>query len=115
MAIGWKDWQGRDSRMMPARESRINELATRFLEKRSRMKILAIRRIVAVAALAVSVAQIGTKATEAQSAILNLPRVSQHARSSQRIGITDIAIDYHRPLVSGRKIFGRRQHYGKTC
>jgi hypothetical protein len=114
MAIGWKDWQGRDSRMMPARESRINELAIRFLEKRSRMKILTIRRIVAVAALAVSVAQIGTKATEAQSAILNLPRVSQHARSSQRIGITDIAIDYHRPLVSGRKIFGGLQAYGKV-
>src|SRR5260370_7934438 len=114
MAIGWKDWQGRDSRVMPERESRINELAIRFLEKRSRMKILAIQRIVAIAALAISVAQIGAKSTEAQSPILNLPRVSQHARSTQRIGITDITIDYHRPLVSGRKIFGGLQAYGKV-
>jgi len=77
------------------------------------MKIFAIQRIIAIAALAVSVAQGGTK-TEAQSAILNLPRVSQHARSIQRVGITDISIDYHRPLVSGRKIFGGLQAYGKV-
>src|SRR6266700_1397852 len=114
MAIGWTDWRRRALRRMPERESRINELAVRLLEKGSRMKILAIRRIVAITALAVSVAQIGTKATEAQSAILNLPRVSQHARSTQRIGITDITIDYHRPLVSGRKIFGGLQAYGKV-
>jgi tetratricopeptide (TPR) repeat protein len=78
------------------------------------MKVLAVRRIVAIAALAFSAAQIGSKATAAQSAILNLPRASQHARSSQRIGITDITIDYHRPLVSGRKIFGGLQAYGKV-
>ena len=40
----------------------------------------------------------------AQSAMLNLPRDSQRARVSQRIGITDISILYHRPLVKGRKI-----------
>src|SRR6266702_600657 len=114
MAIDWTDWQGRASRLMPPRESRVNELAIRFLVKGSRMKILAVRRNVSVAVLAVFVAQIGTKAAEAQSAILDLPRVSQHARSSQRIGITDITIDYHRPLVSGRKVFGGLQAYGKV-
>ena len=51
---------------------------------------------------------------EAQSAILNLPRVSQHARFTQRIGITDITIDCHRPLVGGRKIFGGLQAYGQV-
>jgi hypothetical protein len=51
---------------------------------------------------------------EAQSAILNLPRVSQHARFTQRIGVTDITIDYHRPLVGGRKIFGGLQAYGQV-
>src|SRR5579864_394191 len=51
---------------------------------------------------------------EAQSAILNLPRLSQHARFTQRIGITDITIDYHRPLVGGRKIFGGLQAYGQV-
>lgn len=48
----------------------------------------------------------------AQSAVLTLPDVSQHARVSQRIGLTDLTIDYHRPLVAGRKIFGGLQAYG---
>jgi len=50
----------------------------------------------------------------AQSAMLNLPRLSQHARITQRIGITDITIDYSRPLVRGRKIFGGVQAYGQV-
>ncbi len=56
----------------------------------------------------------GTARLEAQSALLNLPRTSQHARITQRIGITDITIDYHRPLVNGRKIFGGLQAYGQV-
>jgi tetratricopeptide (TPR) repeat protein len=51
---------------------------------------------------------------QAQSALLNLPDASQHARVMQRIGITDITIDYHRPLVHGRKIFGGLQAYGQV-
>ncbi len=43
---------------------------------------------------------------QAQSSLLNLPRDSQRAQVTQRIGITDITIRYHRPLVKGRKIFG---------
>jgi DUF2911 family protein len=50
----------------------------------------------------------------AQSAIMNLPRASQHARVMQRIGITDITIDYHRPLVGGRTIFGGLEAYGQV-
>jgi len=49
---------------------------------------------------------------QGQSAILNLPRASQHARVMQRIGIVDITIDYHRPLALGRKVFGGLQAYG---
>ncbi len=37
---------------------------------------------------------------------ITLPRVSQHATVSQRIGVVDITIDYHRPLVNGREIWG---------
>ena len=37
---------------------------------------------------------------------LNLPEVSQLAVKKQRIGLTDITITYHRPLVNGRKIWG---------
>jgi tetratricopeptide (TPR) repeat protein len=37
---------------------------------------------------------------------LTLPDVSQLAVAKQRIGLTDITITYHRPLVNGRKIWG---------
>src|SRR5438045_9161106 len=37
---------------------------------------------------------------------LNLPDVSQLAIIKQRIGLTDIKVTYHRPLVNGRKIWG---------
>jgi tetratricopeptide (TPR) repeat protein len=72
------------------------------------------RRYVAVAALLVAGLFAGVTGAEAQSALLNLPDASQHARITQRIGITDITIDYHRPLVRGRKIFGGLQAYGQV-
>ena len=37
---------------------------------------------------------------------LNLPDVSQLAVIKQRVGLTDITVTYHRPLVNGRKIWG---------
>ena len=37
---------------------------------------------------------------------LNLPDVSQLAVTQQRVGVTDIKITYHRPLVNNRKIWG---------
>ena len=51
---------------------------------------------------------------QAQSAVLNIPRQSQHSVLSQRIGITDITINYHRPLVNGRKIWGDLVPYGQV-
>ena len=42
----------------------------------------------------------------AQYTLLDLPRESQHATVMQRIGTTDITIDYHRPSVKGRTIWG---------
>lgn len=51
---------------------------------------------------------------QAQSALLNIPRQSQHALITQRIGITDITINYHRPLVNGRKIWGDLVPYGQV-
>ena len=50
----------------------------------------------------------------AQSALMNLPRPSQHAVLTQRIGITDITINYSRPLVNGRKIWGNLVPYGQV-
>ena len=45
--------------------------------------------------------------TMAQSALLDIPRDSQHATVLQKVGITDIKVNYHRPLVKGRQIWGK--------
>lgn len=45
---------------------------------------------------------------------LMLPEVSQFAVVKQRIGLTDITITYHRPLVNGRKIWGVLVPYGEV-
>jgi Protein of unknown function (DUF2911) len=50
----------------------------------------------------------------AQSFVLDLPRGSQHAVVTQRVGITDITINYHRPLVNKRKIWGGLVPYGQV-
>jgi hypothetical protein len=50
----------------------------------------------------------------AQSLVLDLPRQSQRAEVSQRIGVTDITISYHRPLVNDRKVWGDLVPYGKV-
>jgi len=50
----------------------------------------------------------------AQSFVLDLPLQSQRAEVSQRIGITDITINYHRPLVNDRKVWDGLVPYGKV-
>jgi len=50
----------------------------------------------------------------AQSFTLDLPLQSQEAQVSQRIGITDITIAYHRPLVNDRKVWDGLVPYGKV-
>ena len=49
-----------------------------------------------------------------ETLMLNLPRQSQHALVTQRIGITDIIINYHRPLANGRQIWGKLVPYGQV-
>jgi hypothetical protein len=43
----------------------------------------------------------GGQATE-----LAIPTLSQHAVITQRVGLTDVTINYHAPLVGGRKLWG---------
>src|ERR1700722_12535894 len=50
----------------------------------------------------------------AQSLVLDLPLQSQEAEVSQRIGITDITIEYHRPLGKDRKVWDGLVPYGKV-
>ena len=47
----------------------------------------------------------GRSLLQAQT-VLDLPRPSQSASVSQRVGIADIAIHYSRPLVKNRKLWG---------
>ena len=50
----------------------------------------------------------------AQATDLKLPTISQHAAVTQRIGVTDVTISYHRPLAGGRKIWGEAVPYGRV-
>jgi len=57
---------------------------------------------------------LGTVLCNAQSTQLDLPLQSQHAIVTQRLGVTDITINYHRPLANGRKIWGGLVPYGQV-
>ena len=48
------------------------------------------------------------------SAQVTIPRVSQKASLSQTIALTQITLNYSRPQVKGRKIFGGLEPYGKV-
>lgn len=50
----------------------------------------------------------------AQATELKLPTISQRASVTQRIGLTDVTIVYHAPLVGGRELFGKIIPYGKV-
>jgi hypothetical protein len=52
--------------------------------------------------------------SSAQSLLIDVPRDSQHATVIQRVGLTDITINYHRPLVKGRQIWGKLVPYGEV-
>ena len=45
---------------------------------------------------------------------VDVPRPSQHAQVTQRIGITDITVNYHRPLVNNPR-FGEGWFHTATC
>jgi Protein of unknown function (DUF2911) len=50
----------------------------------------------------------------AQGIMLDLPLQSQHAVITQRLGLTDITINYHRPLVNSRPVWGKLVPYGQV-
>jgi tetratricopeptide (TPR) repeat protein len=51
----------------------------------------------------------GSQATE-----LKLPTISQRSIITQQIGLTNITINYCRPLVGGRALFGKEIPYGQV-
>jgi tetratricopeptide (TPR) repeat protein len=44
---------------------------------------------------------------------IEFPAVSQHSVVKQRVGLTDVEVDYSRPNKNGREIFGGLVPYGK--
>src|SRR5215831_10527091 len=44
---------------------------------------------------------------------IEFPAASQHATVKQRVGLTDVEIDYSRPNKNNREIFGGLVSYGK--
>jgi len=64
--------------------------------------------------LAIAGFSLGIPAGFSQSPVLDLPRDSQGAAVTQRIGITNITIEYHRPLVKGRTVWGKVVPYGEV-
>lgn len=59
-----------------------------------------------VPALVVSALVLSASASFAQAPPLTLPEASPAASATQRVGLTDIAIVYHRPAVKERKVWG---------
>jgi hypothetical protein len=56
----------------------------------------------------------GSARVASAQAVPEVPAASYHARTEQRVGITDVAIDYSSPGVKGRKIWGEIVPYDKT-
>ena len=59
-------------------------------------------------------ALLGIVTITTSQADLELPDASQLAVNKQRIGLTDVTITYHRPLVNGRKIWGGLVPFGEV-
>jgi hypothetical protein len=72
-----------------------------------------VRFIVLTSLLSIASFCLGQTATP-ETLMLDLPRASQHAQITQRIGITDITINYHRPLTNGRQIWGKVVPYDRV-
>jgi hypothetical protein len=92
-------------------ESAANPACDPALRKENSMK----KSLLVVLAGVLSVAGVSHAQTATgETLMLNLPRASQHALVSQRIGITDISINYHRPLANGRQVWGKLVPYGQV-
>jgi hypothetical protein len=57
---------------------------------------------------------LGSGAALGQLPPLDLPQASPEASVSQRVGLTDITITYHRPAVAKRKVWGDLVPYGQV-
>jgi len=70
-------------------------------------------RAIALALFAVSLLPAGARA-QSDFYTITAPRLSQAALVRQRLGLTDVTIAYHRPLVKGRTIWGDLVPWGQV-
>jgi tetratricopeptide (TPR) repeat protein len=71
-------------------------------------------RLLLIAAVLITAGICQAQTATGETLMLDLPRASQHAQIVQRIGITDITINYHRPLANGRQIWGKVVPYDRV-
>lgn len=71
------------------------------------------RTIVAVAAALAALA-LSSEPARAQAPALQTPQASPAAKVEQTVGLTRLAVDYHRPAVNGRKVWGMLVPYGQV-
>lgn len=67
-----------------------------------------------LALIAVAIASVTGLVTPVSAQKVDFPQASPSATLKQRVGLTDIQIEYSRPGVKGRKIFGGLEPYGKV-
>lgn len=70
--------------------------------------------IVALSAVAASILAVDSHAQATKAPSLEFPQASPPSTVKQRVGLTDIEIEYARPGVKGRKIFGELLPYGEV-
>src|SRR5437867_10471754 len=70
--------------------------------------------LVAVCAFAAMTAGLGPGNLFAADEKVEFPAASQHAVVKQRVGLTDVEVDYSRPNKNNRDIFGGLVPFGKT-
>jgi hypothetical protein len=64
--------------------------------------------------IAIALAVSGAASIASAQSAIELPQPSPKARTEQRVGVTDVAIDYSSPGVKGRKIWGELVMYDQV-
>src|SRR5882724_13215377 len=63
-------------------------------------------------AVVIAVAVLAPTLAFAQAPPLKVPEPSPAAQVAQTVGITKLQVDYHRPAINGRKVWGGLVPYG---
>ena len=67
-----------------------------------------------VAAVVVAALALSSAPARAQAPALQTPQASPAAKVEQTVGLTRLAVDYHRPAVNGRKVWGALVPFGQV-